>query len=158
MWGVPPLHKSQAYICKGRPNHEKSSKRITIAIALILSLATLSSGILTHATSKTYDTTTLAGKLASVNDTPGLYFSLSDFLQEEANTSDQAPPPSPGTPITPTSVLSSPLDGNTVQPPPVTVNQDLNGAPQNEPATAADPNNPNRVLLGCNDHVTPPRR
>ena len=129
-------------------------KRITIAIALILSLATLSSGILTHATSKTYDTTTLAGKLASVNDTPGLYFSLSDFLQEEADTSDQAPPPSPGTPITPTFVLSSPLDGNSVQPPAVTVNQDLNGAPQNEPAIAVDPNNPNRIVVGSNDYVT----
>src|SRR5437773_9010447 len=132
MSNVPPLHKSQAYICKGRLHHEKSLKRITIAIALILSLATLSSGILTHATSKTYDTTTLAGKLASVNDTPGLYFSLSDFLQEEANTSDQAPPPPPRTPITPTILLSTPLAGNTVQPPAVTVNQDLNGAPQNE--------------------------
>src|SRR5438034_8778741 len=107
LWNVQPFHKSQAYIRKGRPNHEKSLKRITIAIALILSLATLSSGILTHATSKTYDTTTLAGKLASVNDTPGLYFSLSDFLQEEADTRGQAPAPSPATrrplPFTPTS-------------------------------------------------------
>src|SRR5881409_1042717 len=116
MSNVPPLHKSQAYIRKGRPNHEKSLKRITIAIALILSLATLSSGILTHATSKTYDTTTLAGKLASVNDTPGLYFSLSDFLQEEANTSDQAPPPSPGPPITPTPPLSPPPPPNAAPP------------------------------------------
>src|SRR5216117_4279260 len=113
MSNVPPLHKSQAYICKGGPSHEKSLKRITIAIALILSLATLSSGILTHATSKTYDTTTLAGKLASVNDTPGLYFSLSDFLQEEADTSDQDPPPPPGTPLTAPLVLSTPPPGNT---------------------------------------------
>src|SRR5881409_4308911 len=117
MSNVPPLHKSQAYICKGRPNHEKSLKRITIAIALILSLATLSSGILTHATSKTYDTTTLAGKLASVNDTPGLYFSLSDFLQEEADTSDQAPPHSPGPPLTPTLLPPRPPDRTTLHPP-----------------------------------------
>src|SRR5206468_4960492 len=117
MSNVPPLHKSQAYICKGGPSHEKSLKRITIAIALILSLATLSSGILTHATSKTYDTTTLAGKLASVNDTPGLYFSLSDFLQEEADIRDQATTPSPVTPITPTFVLSSPPHANNLQPP-----------------------------------------
>src|SRR5881409_4399449 len=117
MSNVPPLHKSQAYICKGRLNNEKSLKRITIAIALILSLATLSSGILTHATSKTYDTTTLAGKLASVNDTPGLYFSLSDFLQEEADTSDQAPPPSPGPPLTPTPPLSPPPPPNAAPPP-----------------------------------------
>src|SRR5437667_9827247 len=100
MSNVPPLHKSQAYICKGGPNHEKSLKRITIAKALILSLATLSSGILTHATSKTYDTTTLAGKLASANATPGLYCSLSDSLQEAAHTSEQDPPTSPGTPTT----------------------------------------------------------
>src|SRR5205823_12265849 len=139
MWGVPPLHKSQAYICIGRPNHEKSLKRITIAIALILSLATLSSGILTHATSKTYDTTTLAGKLASVNDTPGLYFSLSDFLQEEADTSDQAPPPSPVTPITPTFVLSSPLPGNYPPPPALTVHQSLNRARQPAPPVPRPP-------------------
>src|SRR5881396_4015085 len=108
MSNVPPLHKSQAYICKGGPSHEKSLKRITIAIALILSLATLSSGILTHATSKTYDTTTLAGKLASVNDTPGLYFSLSDFLQEAADTSDLSPPPPPAPPTTQTFFLPPP--------------------------------------------------
>src|SRR5438034_9653504 len=113
LWNVPPLNKSQAYIRKGRPNHQKSLKRITIAIALILSLATLSSGILTHATSKTYDTTTLAGKLASVNDTPGLYFSLSDFLQEEANTSDQPPPPPPVPPLTPTFLPPNPPARNT---------------------------------------------
>src|SRR5438094_5740735 len=142
MSNVPPLHKSQAYIRKGRPNHEKSLKRITIAIALILSLATLSSGILTHATSKTYDTTTLAGKLASVNDTPGLYFSLSDFLQEEADTSDQAPPPPPSTAKTPTFFLSRPLDCNSRQPPDLTRNQRLNGPPQNEQALADDPNHP----------------
>src|SRR5205823_7177262 len=139
MWGVPPLHKSQAYICIGRPNHEKSLKRITIAIALILSLATLSSGILTHATSKTYDTTTLAGKLASVNDTPGLYFSLSDFLQEEADTSDQAPTPTPATPLTPPPVLSRPLPRHSVQPPPPTATPALNSPPPNKPAVAVDP-------------------
>src|SRR5207247_6621064 len=122
-----------------RLNHEKSLKRITIAIALILSLATLSSGILTHATSKTYDTTTLAGKLASVNDTPGLYFSLSDFLQEEADTSDQAPPPTPSTPITPPFVLSRPLHANTAQPPALPLNQHLNHAPHTTPPRATNP-------------------
>src|SRR5437667_12348875 len=123
MSNVPPLHKSQAYICKGGPSHEKSLKRITIAIALILSLATLSSGILTHATSKTYDTTTLAGKLASVNDTPGLYFSLSDFLQEEADTSDHAPAPSPRTPSTPPCLLARPRDPLIAPPPPASLLQ-----------------------------------
>src|SRR5205823_7371614 len=139
MWGVPPLHKSQAYICIGRPNHEKSLKRITIAIALILSLATLSSGILTHATSKTYDTTTLAGKLASVNDTPGLYFSLSDFLQEEADTSDQASPPSPAPPTPPPPLPSPPLSGTPLQPPPPPTTPPHTRTPPNEPAAPPHP-------------------
>src|SRR5437867_12045926 len=108
MSNVPPLHKSQAYICKGGPSHEKSLKRITIAIALILSLATLSSGILTHATSKTYDTTTLAGQLASVNDTAGLHFRVSDFLHQEPATSQHAPAHPPGTPRPPPPDLADP--------------------------------------------------
>jgi hypothetical protein len=60
----------------------------------------------------------------------------------------------PSTPITPSFVLSSPLDGNTVTGPAVTVNQDTAGAPQNETAIAVDPNNPNRVVAAANDYVT----
>jgi hypothetical protein len=51
-------------------------------------------------------------------------------------------------------VLSSPLDGTSVQPPAVTVNQDTAGAPQNETAIAIDPNNPQRIVAGANDYVT----
>ena len=54
----------------------------------------------------------------------------------------------PRRPITPTFVPGSPLDGNSILPPDVTVNQDTAGAPQNETAIAVDPNNPNRVVAG----------
>jgi hypothetical protein len=103
--------------------------------------------------SATYDTSTLAGKVASVNGTAGLQTRMSAFLQEEADASE-ASAPTPAMPITPSFVLSSPLDGNTVLPPAVTVNQDTAAAPQNETAIAVDPNNPNRVVAAANDYVT----
>jgi hypothetical protein len=62
--------------------------------------------------------------------------------------------PPVATPITPTFVPSSPLDGNTVAAPDVTVNQDTAAAPQNETAIAVDPNNPNVVVAGANDYVS----
>jgi hypothetical protein len=105
-------------------------------------------------TAPRYDLTTLAGKVASVNGTPGLHIRFSAFIEEEADTSDQAVNPSPGLPITPTFVLSSALDGATIAAPAVTVNQDSAGAPQNETAIAVDPNNPNRVVAAANDYVT----
>lgn len=101
-----------------------------------------------------YDITTLAGKVASVHGTAGLQIRMSAFLEEEADASDTLVAPSPMSPITPTFVLSSPLDGNTVLAPNVTVNQDTAGAPQNETAIAVDPNNPSRVVAGANDYVT----
>ena len=106
-------------------------------------------------TAPTYDITTLAGKVASVNGTAGLQIRFSAFIEEEADTGDLAAP-GDGTlgPITPTFVLSSPLDGSAVVAPDVTVNQDTHGAPQNETAIAVDPNNPNRVLASANDYVT----
>jgi hypothetical protein len=51
----------------------------------------------------------------------------------------------PSGPITPIHVLSSALDGESVEEPAVTVNQDTHAATQNEPAIAVDPNNPNRM-------------
>jgi len=102
----------------------------------------------------TYDINTLAGKVASVNGTAGLQIRFSAFIEQEADTSDQATNPIPTTPITPTFVLSSPLDGTSVAAPDVTVNQDTAGAPQNETAIAVDPNNPNRVVAAANDYVT----
>ena len=99
----------------------------------------------------TYNITTLAGKVASVNGTAGLQIRFSAFVEEEAQDTGAT---SPAAPITPAFVLSSPLDGASIGAPGVTVNQDTAGAPQNETAIAVDPNNPNRVVAAANDYVT----
>lgn len=103
------------------------------------------------AASPKYDISTLAGKVASLNGTAGLQIRFSALIEEEANLEE--PNMTPSTPITPSFVLSSPLDGNTVTGPAVTVNQDTAGAPQNETAIAVDPNNPDRVVAAANDYV-----
>src|SRR5712692_7868412 len=102
----------------------------------------------------TFDITTLAGKVASVNSTAGLQIRFSGFIEEQADISDQAPNPEPFTAIAPIHVLSSPFDGTSVTPPAVTVNRDNAGAPQNETTIAVDPNNPRRVVAAANDYVT----
>jgi hypothetical protein len=102
----------------------------------------------------TYDITTLAGKVASVNGTAGLQIRFSALIEHEADISDLAETPDPFTPITPAFVLSSPLDGTSVAAPNVTVNLDTAGAPQNETTIAVDPNNPNRVVAAANDYVS----
>jgi hypothetical protein len=105
-------------------------------------------------TAPTYDITTLAGKVASVNGTAGLQIRFSALIEQEADISDLAAlGDGTGPPITPSFVLSSPLDGTTVAPD-VTVNQDTAAAAQNETAIAVDPNNPNRVVASANDYVT----
>jgi hypothetical protein len=104
------------------------------------------------ATTTTYDINTLAGKLASLNGTAGLQTRFSAFLQQEAQ--DPSASQAPTSPITPSFVLSSPLDGTTVTAPDVTVNQDTAAAPQNETAIAVDPGNPNRVVAAANDYVS----
>jgi len=132
-------------------------KHISVAILLALSLAMVSIGPRSTAASQTtYDTNTLAGKAAAVQaaQNQGLQINLSNFILEEADTSDLATNPTPDTPITPSFVLSSNLDGQTVQSPDVTVNQDTAAATQNEPVIAVDPNNPNRIVAGSNDYVT----
>lgn len=130
-----------------------------LAASFLAMVALLVSGslFLTHRaqanSSPTYDINTLAGKVASVNGTAGLQIRFSAFIEEEANV-DAYVPGGPSTPISPTSVLSSPLDGDTIAAPNVTVNQDTAGAPQNETAIAVDPSNPNRVVAAANDYVT----
>jgi hypothetical protein len=101
----------------------------------------------------TYDITTLAGKVASLNGTAGLQIRFSSLIEQEA-ADFGATSPFSSTPITPANVLSSPLDGTTVAAPDVTVNQDTAAASQNETAIAVDPNNPNRVVASANDYVT----
>jgi hypothetical protein len=104
------------------------------------------------AAQQTYDINTLAGKAASLNGTAGLQIRFSAFLEEEAGEGDANLTPT--APITPSFVLSSPLDGSIVAAPAVTVNRDTAGAPQNETAIAVDPNNPHRVVAAANDYVT----
>ena len=129
--------------------------RKLLAVLLILLSAAMLTGLRPATASQTsFDINTLAGKLASVNNTPGLFISLSGFIQDEADMSDQATNPTPNDPITPTFVLNSTLDGTTVQSPDVTVNQDTAAATQNEPAIAVNPNNPNQIVAAANDYVT----
>ena len=121
-------------------------------------LAALAAGVLVvlagsaSAAAPAYDINTLSGKVASLYGTAGLQIRFSAFIEEEAEEEDALPVPG-APPITPTFVLSSPLDGDSIVPPDVTVNQDTAGAPQNETSIAVDPNNPNRVVGGANDYV-----
>jgi hypothetical protein len=119
-----------------------------VAVATTILLAGSAGGA---AAAQSYDISTLAGKVASVNGTAGLQIRFSAFIEEEA-ADPSAPPVS--SPITPTFVPGSPLDGNTILAPDVTVNQDTAGAPQNETAIAVDPDNPNRIVAGANDYVS----
>ncbi len=135
-----------------------STPVVLLGLALLLVLAGLSSAAASATVSSrpTFDINTLAGKMASIAATPGLIVRASAYLQEEAENVEAGNPGpyGPAAPITPTFVLSSPLDGTTVTPPAVTVNQDTAAAPQNEPAIAVDPNNPDRLVVGMNDYVT----
>src|SRR6266699_69052 len=132
-------------------------RRLFLLLGTLFSLSLVVSLLLwmpsgAHA-STSYDINTLAGKVASVNGTVGLQTRMSAFLQQEADAGEVGATGSPS-PITPAFVLSSPLDGTTVQGPDVTVNQDTAAATQNETAIAVDPNNPNRVVGAANDYVT----
>ena len=128
---------------------------IAASTALVVALAaTAAFTVATHgasASSTTYNINTLAGKVASVNGTAGLQIRFSAFIQQEADDGDPAPA---GSVITPTNVLSSPLDGTSIVGPDITANQDTAAAPQNETAIAVDPNNPNRVVGSANDYVS----
>ena len=122
-----------------------------IAAAATAFIAVRPTSAVTQST-PTYNINTLAGKVASVNAVKDLAIRFSAFIQQEAEELSAAP--GPLSPITPTHVLSSPLDGTSVAPPAVTVNQDRAAAPQNETAIAVDPNNSNRIVGGANDYVT----
>jgi len=137
----------------------RSYLRIALAGALVLASGAMafvalrpSSAVAAQSAPK-YDINTLAGKVAAVNGTVGLGIRFSAFIEQEAEEPDVIPAPS-GPPITPTNVLTSPLDGATIMAPDVLVNQDTAAAPQNETAIAVDPNNPNRIVGGANDYVT----
>lgn len=129
-------------------------KRYSIPILLLL----MSSGLaafpaFASSQAQSCDIGTLPCKVLTVNSTPGLNVKLSDFVQAEAD-EGITPPSQASDPITPVNVLSSPLDGNVIASPDVTVNQDTAAATQNEPAIAVNPNNPNQVVAAANDYVT----
>ncbi|HET8988215.1 MAG TPA: sialidase family protein [Humibacillus sp.] len=125
---------------------------VPLAVTASVAAAGLLTGGAASAAAPTYDITTLAGKVASVRGTAGLQIRFSAYIEEEAVdgpfTGAAAPP------ISPSFVLSSPLDGTSVSGPAVTVNRDTAAAPQNETAIAVDPTNPNRIVAGANDYVT----
>jgi hypothetical protein len=125
-------------------------KILGVASILVLLLSLMSVSSVTAA-APTYDINTLAGKVASVHGTAGLQIRFSAFIEQEAEEETAAAAPSP---ITPSFVLSSPLDGTSILPPALTVNRDTAAAPQNETAIAVDPNNPNRVVAAANDYVS----
>ena len=136
-------------------------KSIVSLVLVVLGFAVIAAGVQVSAASSntsaspTYDITTLAGKVASIQGTEGFYLRASALIEQEAESSDVgASPPYSPTPITPMHVLSSPLDGTSVLSPAVIVDQDPNAAPQNEPAIAVDPSTPNRIVVGMNDYAT----
>ncbi|HET7799929.1 MAG TPA: sialidase family protein [Humibacillus xanthopallidus] len=124
---------------------------VPLAVAASVAAAGMMTGGAASAVTPTYDITTLAGKVASVDGTAGLQIRFSSYVEEEAVDGPYTGPAAPA--ITPGFVLSSPLDGTSVQGPAVTVNRDTAAAPQNETAIAVDPNNPQRVVAGANDYV-----
>lgn len=127
----------------------------TVLAAIPIGVLAIGAGpvLSTGATAPTYDLNTLAGKVASVNGTAGLNIRMSGFIEEEAD-AGVVPGTGSTSPITPTNVLSSPLDGTSIAAPDVTVNRDTAAAPQNETAIAVDPNNASRVVGAANDYVT----
>ena len=118
------------------------------ALAAVLVIAGGSSA---QSADNTYDVTTLAGKVASLNGTAPLQIRFSAFIEQEAEEGDANPVPA--TPITPVHVPGSPLDATSVPGPAVTVNQDTAAAPQNETSIAVDPNNSSRIVASANDYV-----
>src|SRR5882724_10727412 len=138
------------------PNRFLSHLRIAggsvlfIVAAAMAFIAVRPSGAGTQS-ARTYDINTLAGKVASLNGTAGLQIRFSALIEQEA---EETFAPGPVTPITPTYVLTSPLNGTTVLAPAVTVNQDTTAAPHVETAIAVDPNNSNRIVAGAGDFVT----
>src|SRR2546425_12249756 len=138
-----------------------SMKSIVSLVLVVLGFAVIAAGVQVSAASSntsaspTYNITTLAGKVASIRATQGFYLRTSALIEQEADSLEVgASQPYSPTAITPTYVLSSPLDGTSVLSPAVVVNQDPNAASQNEPAIAVDPGNPNRIVVAMNDYVS----
>ena len=130
-------------------------RKLWVLVALaVASAAAIVAGSAVRADAATkYDINTLAGKVASLRGTAGLQIRFSALIEQEADNAETAGP-STATPISPSFVLSSPLDGNAIAAPNVLVNQDTAAAPQNETSIAVDPNNASRVVGSANDYVS----
>ena len=122
-----------------------------VVLALAVIAAVFQSNTATTQSNKTtsYDLNTLAGKVAALNDATGRRIHFSGAVERAADEEEQSLLFAADGPI-----LADLSEGLSVLPPAVTVNQDTAGAPQNEPAIAVDPNNPNRLVVGANDYVT----
>lgn len=125
-------------------------KFVVIASSAALASAALMAGPPAQASAPAYNISTLAGKVASLNGTAGLQIRFSAYVEHEATGETSV---AASDLITPTNVLTSPLDGKSVASPAVTVNQDVAAAPQNETAIAVDPNNAQRVVGSANDYA-----
>lgn len=128
-------------------NFRKRAKTVLAVTALALPVSAVSVYGTATASTPTYDTSTLAGKVASVKGTAGLQIRMSAFLDADATAINAADAlGSDGATLaagSPTNVLL----------PAVTVNQDHNAAPQNETSIAVDPSNPQIVVGSANDYV-----
>ncbi len=128
-------------------NFRNRSKIVLAVTAFALPISAVSVYGTASASTPAYNTSTLAGKVASVNGTAGLQIRMSAFLDADATAINAADAlGSDGATLaagSPTSVLL----------PAVTVNQDQNAAPQNETSIAVDPNNPQIVVGSANDYV-----
>ncbi|MEN3342289.1 MAG: hypothetical protein V7644_1693 [Actinomycetota bacterium] len=138
---------------RASPSGRRALKLATVLAALSVPLVLAAgSSAAGGPQSQSYDVNTLAGKVASLNGTAGLGIRFSAFVEEEA--ADPSADPTSTGPITPSNVLSSPLDGTSILGPAVTVNQDTAAAPQNETSIAVDPSHPSRVVGSANDYVS----
>ena len=87
---------------------------LVVGFALIASPIPASAAASGATPSGNFVIATLAGKVASIRATEGFHLRLSSFLESQAGESEEVSAAAPGDPITPTFVLSSPLDGTSV--------------------------------------------
>lgn len=128
-------------------NFRKRSTTLLTAAALALPLASIAAYGTATASTPTYDTSTLAGKVAAVQGQAGLQIRMSAFLDEGAASL------SAGDALGSDGATLAAGSPTSVQAPAVTVNQDSNSAPQNETSITVDPNNPNILVGAANDYV-----